>query len=93
VSRAFRVSLFAALAAAAGLRAERLPFRVFTTADGLAGDTVREIFQDSRGYLWIGTSSGLSRFGGRSFRNYDTRDGLGGVRIDGIVDALAGLGG
>ena len=39
-------------------------------------DSVRDIFQDSRGYVWIGTYKGLSRYDGKRFKNYD-RDDLG----------------
>lgn len=57
-------------------RAQRLAVRTYTTADGLAGDDIRALLQDSRGFLWIGTSTGLSRFDGGEFRNYSTTDGL-----------------
>ena len=36
----------------------------FATPEGLADNTVREIFQDSKGYLWFGTFDGLSRYDG-----------------------------
>lgn len=82
--------MIAALAAAAVLHAERLPIRVFTVSDGLAGESVRALLEDSHGYLWVGTSSGLSRFGGQRFRNYDTRDGLPGPRIDALAETPDG---
>lgn len=44
--------------------------------NGLSYDSVRDIFQDSRGYVWIGTYKGLSRYDGKRFKNYD-RDDLG----------------
>jgi len=47
---------------------ERLPLRVYTTADGLVGNTVDRIERDSRGYLWFCTRDGLSRFDGHEFR-------------------------
>ena len=56
--------------------AQRLPVRNYSTADGLAGDDVRAILQDSRGFLWVGTTTGLSRFDGQEFRSYGTADGL-----------------
>ena len=34
------------------------------------------MLQDRRGYLWIGTGSGLSRFNGYDFTNFTTEDGL-----------------
>jgi signal transduction histidine kinase/ligand-binding sensor domain-containing protein len=57
-------------------RAERLPLRSFTAADGLAGDTVNTLAEDPRGYLWIGTATGLSRFDGYGFTNYGSAEGL-----------------
>ena len=42
----------------------------FTTADGLANNTVRKIVQDSRGRLWVATSNGMSCFDGTRFVNY-----------------------
>ena len=64
----------AALAPAAS--AERLPIRVYTTADGLPSDDVSEVFADSRGFLWFGTVHGLSRFDGYRFTNYGVVHGL-----------------
>ncbi|MBP9143619.1 MAG: hypothetical protein KBI44_03970, partial [Thermoanaerobaculia bacterium] len=57
-------------------RAERLPVKLYDTSDGLAGDAVQNLFRDSRGFLWIATSSGLSRFDGQIFRNYEGAEGL-----------------
>ena len=58
------------------LRAERLPLRIYTTADGLAGNTVDRIVRDSRGYLWLCTRDGLSRFDGYQFKNFGEDQGL-----------------
>jgi len=38
---------------------QRLPEQAFTTHDGLASNLVTMIFQDSKGYLWIGTDEGI----------------------------------
>jgi ligand-binding sensor domain-containing protein/two-component sensor histidine kinase len=50
--------------------AERLPARVYTTADGLGSSAVNTLLYDSRGFLWFGTRDGLSRFDGYRFTNY-----------------------
>jgi signal transduction histidine kinase/ligand-binding sensor domain-containing protein/AraC-like DNA-binding protein/CheY-like chemotaxis protein len=38
--------------------------------NGLPDNSVRDIIQDRRGYIWFGTLNGLSRFDGKSFKNY-----------------------
>lgn len=68
--------LFAALVLTSFVRAGRLPVRAYTTADGLANDTVNKIVRDSRGFLWFCTSEGLSRFDGFEFKNYGQNEGL-----------------
>ena len=44
--------------------------------DGLSGNTVLCLFQDSRGFLWIGTYSGLNRYDGYKVKvyKYDSDD-------------------
>src|SRR5437667_11328820 len=64
------------LLALAVLHAERLPVKTYTTSDGLAHDVVYRIAQDRRGFLWICTEEGLSRFDGYEFKNYTGADGL-----------------
>ncbi len=68
------VSLILFLCAA--VRAEQLPLRVYTTADGLVSDRVSQIVRDPRGFLWFCTEHGLSRFDGYTFTNYTTAQGL-----------------
>ncbi len=57
--------------------AQRPSIRCYGVSDGLAHSAVRSIFQDAKGYLWIATSEGLSRFDGYRFSNYGRREGLG----------------
>ncbi|MBR5084002.1 MAG: response regulator [Prevotella sp.] len=45
-------------------------FRTIDVKDGLADYFVRDIVQDSRGYIWISTINGLSRYDGYRFHNY-----------------------
>ena len=56
--------------------AEQLPIRTYTTADGLARDSIHRIVSDPLGYLWFCTSDGLSRFDGYEFVNYSVAQGL-----------------
>jgi ligand-binding sensor domain-containing protein len=51
------------------VRAERLPLKAYTVADGLAHNEINKIVRDSRGFLWFCTANGLSRFDERSFRD------------------------
>lgn len=45
-------------------------FDKFTQADGLSNNHVQCIYQDRMGWMWIGTSQGLSRFDGYRFVNF-----------------------
>jgi ligand-binding sensor domain-containing protein len=66
--------------------AQRLPLRTYTSADGLAGDHITALLTDSRGFLWIGTATGLSRFDGREFRTYSLRDGLPDTAVNALLE-------
>jgi ligand-binding sensor domain-containing protein/signal transduction histidine kinase len=78
------------LGAAAPAAAERLAIRTYTTADGLAHDHIKCIVPDSRGFLWLCTASGLSRFDGRRFVNYGTAHGLREPYVNDFVETRGG---
>lgn len=40
------------------------------TNEGLSNNSVREIFQDTYGFLWFGTLNGLNRYDGKNFKYY-----------------------
>lgn len=48
----------------------RFTFDIFTQEDGLPNNQVQCVYQDKKGWLWVGTSQGLSRFDGYSFVNF-----------------------
>ncbi len=45
-------------------------FRHFTVEQGIASNTVRTLYQDSRGFIWFGTSEGLNCFDGRTITRH-----------------------
>ena len=64
------------LLGAAALSADTLSVRRYRVPEGLAHNSVRVIRQDAKGYLWLGTGEGVSRFDGYRFVNYSTGEGL-----------------
>jgi ligand-binding sensor domain-containing protein/two-component sensor histidine kinase len=71
-------------------RAEQLPIKTYTTADGLAQDSVNRIVRDSRGFLWFCTREGLSRFDGYRFTSYTTEQGLPHRWVDDLLETRDG---
>lgn len=51
-------------------------FQRFTEADGLVSSEVTKLYRDKRGFLWISTFNGVSRFNGRDFENFSQLNGL-----------------
>lgn len=50
--------------------------KTLTKKDGLIGDTITAIFEDSKGNMWFGTTNGVSRYDGNTFQNFTQIDGL-----------------
>ena len=70
----------------------RLTFRRYTTQDGLPQMQTERVWQDSRGYIYIGTLSGFVRYDGRSFTPFlkGRRENIVGFEeVDGLVRALS----
>ncbi len=66
--------------------AQRPALRTFGVADGLPTDAVSTLLIDSRGFLWVGTRMGVSRFDGARFVNYNTSHGLPGPIVNDILE-------
>jgi ligand-binding sensor domain-containing protein/two-component sensor histidine kinase len=64
------------LSVANASRAEQLPIKSYTTADGLIREYIDCIVPDSHGFLWFCTPEGLSQFDGYNFVNYGPEQGL-----------------
>ncbi|WP_131537364.1 ligand-binding sensor domain-containing protein [Pedobacter nototheniae] len=48
----------------------------YTSKNGLASNNCYYILQDKKGFIWIATDGGLSRFDGTNFQNFTIEDGL-----------------
>ncbi len=53
-------------------------FSTLTEVNGLPNNVINGILEDENGHLWISTNKGIAKFNtdGRTFENYDMRDGL-----------------
>lgn len=76
--------IFALLACAVAIAAHAAPpvpevrpmyFEHLSVRDGLSQSTVMSILQDSQGFLWLATESGLDRYDGYSIREYRRQRG------------------
>ncbi len=75
----------------APLGAEQLVIRMFSSLDGLANNSrLADILQDSRGFIWITTQDGVSRFDGQQFQNFSVQDGLGYPLVNKICETHNG---
>lgn len=60
-------------------------FKQYNVENGLSQSQVNAIFQDSRGYLWVGTSGGgVCQFDGVTFTQFTEKNGLSGDIITSI---------
>ncbi len=58
------------------IKAQHQKFKNYTVNEGLASNTIRKVYQDSKGFLWIAALEGLSKYDGHTFTNYTTANGL-----------------
>jgi signal transduction histidine kinase/ligand-binding sensor domain-containing protein/ActR/RegA family two-component response regulator len=65
--------------------AQRLQFRRLGSDDGLAGPWVQAILQDSRGFMWFGTSQGVNRYDGYTMETFRAERGNPRALPDNIV--------
>lgn len=77
--------LFVVITSPVWAEAENFFFTDLDVKDGLSQQTVTTVFQDSDGYMWFGTRSGLNRYDGYGFRvfrkDYDNVHSLSGNHI------------
>lgn len=68
------------------ITAQQVSFIRYSVYDGLVANPVRCIYQDSKGFIWIGTYDGLSRYDGHRFTNYTNTNGLSHNLINSIFE-------
>lgn len=54
-------------------KAQEISFNQLTTTDGLSNNSVMSIYQDNKGFLWMGTRNGVSFYNGKRFSVYKFR--------------------
>ena len=63
-----------------------------TMQDGLADNTVSYIYKDKGGFMWFGTNNGLSRYDGKTIKNFSLGDNYMNVRyITEISEGCLGI--
>lgn len=67
------------------VRAQQYNFTRYTAAQGLPSTRVLSLAQDSTGYIWVGTDSGLGRYDGTAFELIAPVPGVPGARITSVV--------
>ncbi len=55
---------------------QNLSYIRYTVKDGLPGSMVYQALQDKNGFIWFATNQGVSRFDGKTFKNFTKEDGL-----------------
>jgi ligand-binding sensor domain-containing protein len=65
--------------------------RTYTTADGLAHNSVRVIQQTRDGALWVGTLGGLTRLAGGRLRSFTAADGLESAHVRAVHEDRDGI--
>jgi len=57
------------------ISAQEFTYQIFTAAHGLPTSEIISVGKDSKGFLWVGTMLGVSRFDGYSFENFQYSSG------------------
>ncbi|MGW8314900.1 MAG: two-component regulator propeller domain-containing protein [Bacteroidales bacterium] len=68
----------------------QLPYVNYGADDGLPQEDIFSIYQDYRGYLWIGTNSGAARYNGREWVVFNHQQGLPGNSVRDINQDSSG---
>jgi signal transduction histidine kinase/ligand-binding sensor domain-containing protein len=72
------------------VHAERLPIKIYTSADGLGSSFITDLYRDSRGFMWFCTRDGLSRFDGAQLVNYQIGEKNSPPTVENIFETRSG---
>ncbi len=56
--------------------AQDYPMLHFTQDDGLPGNTIYNVYRDSKGFIWISSNIGICRYNGIKFQIFTTAEGI-----------------
>lgn len=82
--------LFALFIISLTVSSQQYTFIEYSLKEGLQQSQVRSLFQDSRGFIWVGTLGGISRFDGRNFINFNRSNGLLNNQISAVIELTDG---
>ncbi|MCK6640554.1 MAG: PAS domain S-box protein [Bacteroidia bacterium] len=72
-------------------QAQQYSFRQYSVTEGLPVSRVTSLFQDTQGYMWIGTEGGLARYDGHEFEYFDPSNGFRGTVVTAITETESGI--
>jgi ligand-binding sensor domain-containing protein len=58
------------------VKAQSPYYKQFGEEDNAPSGILYSTFQDSKGYMWVSSTDGISRYNGQKFENFTTKDGL-----------------
>ena len=61
---------------ACNVYAQQPAYTYYTLHEGLPSNDIYNCVEDKKGFLWLATENGLSKFDGKNFKNYSTAQGL-----------------
>lgn len=87
----FLLSVLIVCLSPSGASAQQYNFQHYGVSEGLPQSQVNCIFQDSYGFIWMGTEGGAARFDGRNFKVYDADNGIAQSRVKGISETSSAV--
>jgi diguanylate cyclase (GGDEF)-like protein len=72
------------------VQAQEYGFRYLGASEGLTNLTIREIYQDRTGFIWVSTENGIFRFDGERFEEFGPNQGIPSSSAAGLGEAPDG---